>query len=163
MFTSIIANYKNERHISHCSLATSYSDIDLGKHWLRQWLVAGWHQVIYWTNVDSPLVRYCGIYMKAISKRVSKLLFCIMSLKTILLKLLPHLPRPTLMRLCEIIIWSAKTENLISENEIEMFSSQTNFEISRLNVWWPLIAYDGYSDNRVNSMAPGYLKKLLDK
>ena len=53
----------------------------------------GWqHLPITWTNVDFSLVRFCGIHLRAISLWVLKLLFCIMSLKSILLRLLPHLP-----------------------------------------------------------------------
>ena len=32
-------------------------------------------------NVDYSLVRYCGIHLRVISQRVSKLLFCVMGLK----------------------------------------------------------------------------------
>ena len=35
---------------------------------------------------------FCGIHLRAISQREPKMLFCIMSLKIILLKILPHLP-----------------------------------------------------------------------
>ena len=66
-------------------------DIDLGQHWLWQWLVAWWQQAIDWTNVDFPLVRFCGIHQRIISQWVTKLLFCIMSFKIILLKLHPQL------------------------------------------------------------------------
>ena len=38
--------------LTHCGLMTPYGDRDLGQHWLRQWLVAWWHQAISWTNVD---------------------------------------------------------------------------------------------------------------
>ena len=37
-------------------------------------------------------MRYCGIHLRIISQQLPKLLFCIMSLKIILLNLLPHLP-----------------------------------------------------------------------
>ena len=43
-------------------------------------------------NVDFSLVRFCGIHLRAISQGVSKLLFCIISLKSTLLNLLSHLP-----------------------------------------------------------------------
>ena len=33
-------------------LVTPYGDIDLGPHWLRQWLVTWQHQAITWINVD---------------------------------------------------------------------------------------------------------------
>ena len=70
----------------------SYGDIDLGQHWLRWWLVAWQYQAITWTIVDFPLITFCGIHMGAISQCVLKLLFCIMSLKFIVLKLLPQHP-----------------------------------------------------------------------
>ena len=52
--------------------------------WLSTWL----HQAITWTNADFSLVRLCGIHLGAIKQRVSKLLFCLMSLKTVLLNYL---------------------------------------------------------------------------
>ena len=59
---------------------------------LARWLVAWRHQAITWTNIDFSSVRYCGINLRAIS-REPQLLFSTMSLKTILLRLLPYLPR----------------------------------------------------------------------
>ena len=47
---------------------------------------------ITWTNVDFLFVRLCGIHLRAISQWVSMLLFCMMSFKIIVSKLLPHLP-----------------------------------------------------------------------
>ena len=47
-----------------------------------------WHQAITWTKVDFSLARFCGIFLRAILQ----VLFCIMSLKFIISKLLPHLP-----------------------------------------------------------------------
>ena len=41
--------------LTHCGLVTLYGDIDLSQHWLRQWLVATWHQAITWSNVDFSL------------------------------------------------------------------------------------------------------------
>ena len=38
--------------LTHWPLVTPYGDKDLGQLWLRQWLVAWWHQAITWTNVD---------------------------------------------------------------------------------------------------------------
>ena len=38
-------------YITSCGLVKLYDDIDLRQHWLRQWLVAWWHQAITWTNV----------------------------------------------------------------------------------------------------------------
>ena len=46
---------------------TQYGDVDLGQLWLRQWLVAWWHQAITWTNVDLPSVMPCGIHLRAFS------------------------------------------------------------------------------------------------
>ena len=82
--------------ITHSGLVTPYGDIDLGQHWLRQWLVAWQHQAITRSNDDFSLRSLdCFIHLRAISQCVPNLLFCIyiMSLKIILLKLLPHLPR----------------------------------------------------------------------
>ena len=62
------------------------------QHWFRLWFVAWWHQAITWTIVNFSLMRFCGICPRAISQQVPKLLFCTMTLKIILLKLLPHLP-----------------------------------------------------------------------
>ena len=55
-----------------------------------EFVVVWWHQAITWTNVDFSLVRFCGIYLKAISQQVSNIQFCVLNLKIILLKLLPH-------------------------------------------------------------------------
>ena len=49
------------------------------------------HQAITWTNVDFSLIRFCDIDLRAILQRVSKLIFCIMSLNIVHLKLLPQL------------------------------------------------------------------------
>ena len=69
---------------------TPNGNIDLDQHWLGQWLGAWWHQAIIWINVDLSLVGFRGIHQKTISQWVLKLLFCKMSLKIKLLKLLPH-------------------------------------------------------------------------
>ena len=78
--------------LTHSGLLMPNGDIDLGQHCLRYWFVARWHQAITWTNVDISFVRVWGIQLKVISQLVPKLLFHIMSLKIILLRLLPHLP-----------------------------------------------------------------------
>ena len=45
-------------------------------------LVAWWHKIITWTNVDFLLVRFLGIDLRTISLWMPKLvLFCMMSLK----------------------------------------------------------------------------------
>ena len=46
----------------------------------------------YLNNVDFSLVRFCDIHMRGNLKGVSKMPFYIMSVRIILLKLLPHLP-----------------------------------------------------------------------
>ena len=56
--------------LTHCGLETPYGDIDLGQHWLRQWLVAWRHQVITWTNVDLSSVRSSCIHLMAISQEI---------------------------------------------------------------------------------------------
>ena len=57
-----------------------------------------WHQAVTvtWTNIDFSLVSFCVIYMKAILQWMPKLIFCIMSLKFIISKLIWHLPVNTL-------------------------------------------------------------------
>ena len=40
------------RDLTPRDLVTPYGDIDLGQHWLMQWLVAWRHQAIAWTNAD---------------------------------------------------------------------------------------------------------------
>ena len=71
---------------------TPHGDIGLDQHWLGWWFVAWWHQAITWTSVDFSLVRFFGIHLRAIPQWALKLLFCIMSLKILLLKFLLHLP-----------------------------------------------------------------------
>ena len=46
----------------------------------------------YLNQFNLPSVRLCGIHLWAISQWVFKLIFCIMSLRIMLLKSLPHLP-----------------------------------------------------------------------
>ena len=54
-----------------------YSDIDLGQHWFRYWLVAWRYQAIAITIINSWSIRSCGIHLTALSnmdlkKSVSK-------------------------------------------------------------------------------------------
>ena len=51
------------------------------------------HQANTWTSVDFSLARFCSIRPRAISQRVSKLLFYVMRWRCILYYLLPLLPR----------------------------------------------------------------------
>ena len=82
----------NVRTFILCGLVILYDYIDLCQHWLRKWLVAWQHQAITWTNVDFLLMKFYDIHLRAVEQQVSKLLFCIISLKIILLKLSPQFP-----------------------------------------------------------------------
>ena len=55
--------------------------MDLGRHWLRQWLVAWRHQAITWTNVDWSSVKYSDIHIRAISQQMIQLSFTKICLK----------------------------------------------------------------------------------
>ena len=52
-------------------------DINLCQCWLKQWLVAWWHQFITWTNDDSSLVMFSGIHLRTTLQGVPRVLFCI--------------------------------------------------------------------------------------
>ena len=71
-----------------------------------QCLVSWWHQAITWTNVYFSLVRCCGIL---------KLIFCIISLRIFLLKLLPLLPgcNDVLKNGLKILLVVAKTSHIV--------------------------------------------------
>ena len=62
----------------------------MGQHWLMQYLVTWRHQAITLIYVDSWFVRFCGIYLRAISQQVAKLLFRKMSKIIYLILLLPQ-------------------------------------------------------------------------
>ena len=51
-----------------------YYNIDLGQQWLMKWLVAIMHQAITWTNVNLSLKAFWGIYMRAVSQELMKIL-----------------------------------------------------------------------------------------
>ena len=61
--------------LTHCGLVTPYGDIDLGQHWVRQWLVFWRHQAITWTNVYFSLVKFCSIHLRATPQRIPRPLF----------------------------------------------------------------------------------------
>ena len=68
------------------------------------------HPVITWTNVDFLFVRFCSIHLGEISQRVSEPPFCIMRLKIIPMKVLPHLQRVNelrcpVRRMAKVISW----------------------------------------------------------
>ena len=102
-----------DRLLTHCSLATLYRS---GSPLAQLLACCGPHDII-WINADSSFVMLSGIQQRAISQRVPKQLFCIMSLKMILSKLLPYLP---------------------GANEIYCFL-QTNLLLSKviINSLWP--------------------------
>ena len=77
--------------LTHCGLVTPFGDIYVGQHWPWQWLDAWQHQVITWSNDEFSLVQFMVLTGKQfISRRVIKILSCIISLKYVLLQLLPH-------------------------------------------------------------------------
>ena len=49
-----------------------YDDIDLGQHWLCQWLGVT-KPFITWTNVDWSSVKSCSIHLRAISQEMLKI------------------------------------------------------------------------------------------
>ena len=52
--------------LTHCGLVTSYGNVSLGQHWLREWLVAWWQQAITWASVDLSSKGFCGILRRTI-------------------------------------------------------------------------------------------------
>ena len=72
--------------LSHCGLVTPYDHIHLSQHWLRQWLVAWWHQTITWTNFDEAGIRSSNIHQRAISWERPPPSITKISLKTTYLK-----------------------------------------------------------------------------
>ena len=41
-----------DMRLTHWGLVTPYDDIDMGQHWLQQWLAAWRHQAINRTNIE---------------------------------------------------------------------------------------------------------------
>ena len=62
--------WQERQILTPCGLVTPYGDINLGQHWLRQWLVAWRHQAITWTSVDLSSVRSSGIHLRAILQEI---------------------------------------------------------------------------------------------
>ena len=92
-----------------CGLVAIYGYIDLEQHWLRWWFVAWRHHAITWTNVDSSLVIFCGIHLRAISEWVPMLLFRIMSLQAILSKIILHLSMTNELRSQHFQTWHVRS------------------------------------------------------
>ena len=61
-------SYYSIQQLSNCDLVAPYCDIDLGQHWLIQWLVAWRHQAITSINVGLSLKVFCAIRPGAISQ-----------------------------------------------------------------------------------------------
>ena len=78
--------------LTHCGLVTPYGDINLGQHWLRQWLVVWQHQTITWTNVDLSSVRSSGIHLRAILQEIPQSSVTEISLKITYLKFCSNFP-----------------------------------------------------------------------
>ena len=78
--------------VLYWGLVTPYGDSDLGKHWLRQWLVAWRHQAITWTHVDLSSEGFCGILQRTVSQELLKVSIQDMSLKKTFWKLFSNLP-----------------------------------------------------------------------
>ena len=72
--------------IAHCSLVMPYGNIGLGRH------VACCLRDTDWTNVDLTLMRLSVTHLRLILQEVLKISIHKMSLKSTLIKLLPHLP-----------------------------------------------------------------------
>ena len=114
----------------HYGLVTPHIKVDLGQHCLGKWLGAWQHPAITWTNVDFALVRFCGIYLRKILQGVPRLLFCIRSLKTRLLKLLPHLPGTSELNKYSSIWFNG--QEVYSTNHTELFLLWSAYNASKL-------------------------------
>ena len=88
----LLSQLSGTNELTHCGLVTPYGDMELGQHWLRQWLVAWRHQAITWTNVDSSSVRCHGIHLRALSLDDVKIPINKTRLKIAVLKWHPGLP-----------------------------------------------------------------------
>ena len=56
--------------LTHSGLAMPNEDIELCQHWLKEWLVAWWHQAITWTNVDLSSIRFSDSHLRAIEQEI---------------------------------------------------------------------------------------------
>ena len=89
---------------NHCGLVMSNG---VERSWSTQdqllsWCMRGHYLIQCWFLISR---KFCDICLTLISQRVPKLLFCIMSLKIVVLKLLPHTPGCSeLNNLCHFIM-----------------------------------------------------------
>ena len=82
----------NVDKVTHCGLVTPYEGRDLDQHWFSEWLVAWWHQVITWTNVDLSSLRSSDVHLRSISLEISQPPVNEISLKIIFLRFYWNLP-----------------------------------------------------------------------
>ena len=94
--------------LTQWGLVMSFGDIDLGQHWLRQWLVTWRHQAITWTNVDL-ISKSSGIHLRAISYEIPQPPFPEVSLKITNLKLNWNLPGANELSLVVARLWCFRT------------------------------------------------------
>ena len=97
-----MTHYKSQLHLPrpqwvnpllpHWGLMTPYDGRDLGQHWLRWWLGAGWHHAITWTNVDLSSVKSYNNHLSAISQQVPQPSIGNIILKIAYLKFYSNLP-----------------------------------------------------------------------
>ena len=78
--------------LTYCSLVMPYGVIELGQHCFMLWLVAWRHQANTWTNVVLSSVRFCGINLMAISRKMLNISIHGLSLKITNLRLKLQLP-----------------------------------------------------------------------
>ena len=97
----------------HCGLVTPYGEIDLGQHWLRQWLVAWQHQAITWTNVDLSSGSSNDIHLRVISQDIPQPWNTYINLEIIFLKCYSNLPEANELNSCTF--WNDLMEALKSE------------------------------------------------
>ena len=81
-------------------------------------------------------MRFCSIQLRSISQCVPKLLFCTMSLKTILLKTLPHLPGANELKQCMRLVWPYFSLLTIKANRIYGVDIWLSFHFPNyMSVW----------------------------
>ena len=107
-------------HISQCTSSISHnapfcSRKPSHESMLTQTCVAMWRR-----QADFSLVRFCGIHLRAISQRLSKIIFCMISLKIILSNLQPYPPGTNDFKTSEFCkrIWHARDVLLQSHDGI---------------------------------------------
>ena len=108
--------------LTKCGVVMPYSYINMGQHWLRQWLIIWQHQAITWTSVDWSSVRSCGIHLMAISQEILRIFILDMSLKIIMSVLQLHLPGPNELTWTNVDLFFVKSYTA-HPNESQHFHS----------------------------------------